>query len=189
MQFLLILVLGGAVFGVCFLLDKGFSKCFRGKKEHRSGLAVRLSKRYSTAGILLTAAGVAAAVYGGGHGWLAPVGGAVVALVGLGLVLYYLTFGVFYDEDGFLLTTFGRRSRAYRYRDIRGQRLYQSYGNLIVELYLADGRTVQLHGAMEGMYPFLDYAFEKWLAQTGRRREECPFYDPQNSCWFPSVEE
>ena len=27
-----------------------------------------------------------------------------------------------------------------------------------------------------------------WLEQTGRRQEDCGFYDPANSCWFPPVE-
>ena len=24
-----------------------------------------------------------------------------------------------------------------------------------------------------------------WLAQTGKKKEDCPYYDPDNSCWFP----
>ena len=53
---------------------------------------------------------------------------------------------------------------------------------------MTDGRTVQLQSAMDGVYPFMDKAFTMWLRQTGRRQEDCSFYDPQNSCWFPPVE-
>ena len=28
-----------------------------------------------------------------------------------------------------------------------------------------------------------------WLAQTGKRKEDCDFYDPDNSCWFPPAEQ
>ena len=58
----------------------------------------------------------------------------------------------------------------------------------LIELYLSDGRAVQVQGTMEGAYAFMDHAFSAWLKQTGRTREDCPFYDPQNSCWFPPVE-
>ena len=104
-------------------------------------------------------------------------------------MVYYMTFGVFYDDNGFLLTTFGKRSHSYRYADIQAQQLYNSYGNIIVELHMADGRTVQLQAGMTGMYPFLDKAFAAWCAQKGLQAEDCEFYDPQNSCWFPPVEE
>jgi hypothetical protein len=61
-------------------------------------------------------------------------------------------------------------------------------GNVIIELHMADGRAVQLQSAMTGAYSFLDAAFEAWLVQTGRNKEECDFYNPENSCWFPTME-
>ena len=176
------------VFGVCFAVDKGFSKTFRNQIQHRSGLSVRLSKRYALFGLILTLVGVLAICVGLTDESILRWGGIAVLLMGLGLITYYLTFGIFYDADSFILTTFGKKSKTYRYADIRSQQLYNSYGQTLIELYLRGGRSVQLQASMTGVYPFLDFAFEMWLLQTGRRSEDCPFHDPDNSCWFPPTE-
>ncbi len=190
MEYIAVLLVAGAVFGLCWLLDKGFAKLFRNQAQHMSGLAVRLNKRYGAIGFVVAALGVASMVAGGTQGnVLLLVAGALLIAMGVALVVYYSTFGVFYDEEGFLLTTFGKRSKPYRYADIQGQQLYVSYGNIIIELYLADGRTFQLQSGMSGAYPFLDKAFARWVEQTGRREEDCAFHDPANSCWFPKMDD
>lgn len=189
MEIVILLLVGVAVFGVCYLVDKGFTKVFRGKVQHTSGLSVRVSKRYGSIGLIIAVLGIAAVFSGAQEGGLLLAGGVVLIVIGICLVTYYMTFGIFYDEDSFILTTFGKRSTEYRYRDIKAQQLYNSYGNIVIELYMTDGRTVQLQSGMKGVYPFLDKAFEMWLQQTGRRREDCAFYDPDNSCWFPSLED
>lgn len=185
MEFIIILVIAAVIFGLCFLVDKLFTRTFRGQPQHRSSLSVRLSKRYGSIGVILAVLGVVAIFVGVDDGWLLTAGGAVLIVGGCALAVYYMSFGVFYDEDGFVLTTFGKRSGTYRYADIQTQQLYMVSGGVVVELHLTDGRTVQLQSTMDGMYPFMDYAFEAWLRQTGRTREACSFYDPQNSCWFP----
>ena len=119
--------------------------------------------------------------------FLAVAIGSLILVVGIALVVYYMTFGVFYDQESFLVTTFGKRSIVYRYGQITGQQLYNASGNLLIELYMDDGRTVQLQAGMTGVYPFLDKAFAKWLEQTGRRQEECDFYKPDQHCWFPPM--
>ena len=58
-----------------------------------------------------------------------------------------------------------------------------------LELHLQDGRTVSLQSTMTDVYPFLDAAFAGWCRQNGKRAEDCPFYDPENSRWFPGLEE
>ena len=58
MQFVIVLLIAAAVFGVCYLVDKGFSKAFRGKAQHRSGMAVRANKRFGVFGVVLTVLGV-----------------------------------------------------------------------------------------------------------------------------------
>ena len=186
MKWLPMLIIAALIFGACFLLDKGFNKLFRGRKEHDSGLSVRLNKRYGSAGLIVFILGVAAVFL---YTPLMIVCGAVLMLGGVALIVYYMTFGVFYDDDGFVLTTFGKKSTAYQYRQIIGQQLYNSAGNIVVELYMEDGRSVQLHSAMTGVYSFLDGAFASWLRQTGRKKEDCSFYDPDNSCWFPNIGE
>lgn len=189
MEWIVILIVAALVFGVCFLIDKGFAKLFRSQAQHYSGLSVRLNKRYATIGIIMFVLGVAAFFAGLNQELLLLLGGLLIVAIGVGLVVYYMTFGVFYDEDTFLLTTFGKKSKAYRYSDIAGQQLYNNYGQTVIELHMTDGRTVHLQGAMPGAYVFLDKAFSAWCRQRGIREEDCAFHDADNSCWFPSVEE
>lgn len=188
MEWAAIIIVAAATFGLCFLVDKGFHKVFRSKEQHASGLSVRLNKRYATIGIVLFFLGVCA-IFAGMKDYLALVyGGIIVVGLGICLVVYYLSFGVFYNEDGFVLTTFGKRSVTYRYNQIQGQLLYNASGNLLIELHMKDGRSVNLQASMVGVYPFMDTAFAGWCAQTGRRPEDCDFHDPDNSLWFPQME-
>ena len=191
MEYVAVIVIIAAVFGVCFLADKGFTRLFRSQAQHRSGLAVRLSKRYGSIGLILVVVGIAAIFTGinGSEGLILPIGGGVLIAMGIALVVYYMTFGVFYDENGFVVTTLGKASTTYTYKNIVAQQLYNNQGHIIIELHLSDGRAVSLQSTMTGVYPFMDYAFEKWCAQTGKTKEDCAFYDPQNSCWFPPVED
>ena len=185
-----VLLVAAATFGLCYLFDKGFEKLFRSQAQHYSGLSVRLNKRYAAFGAILITLGVAAFFTGLESGMVLKVGGILVVLMGAALVIYYATFGVFYDEDSFILTTFGKRSGTYRYRDILGQKLYVIQGgSIVVELHMADGRAVSVQSAMLGVYAFLDTAFAGWCRQKGINSDECTFYDPANSCWFPGVEE
>lgn len=187
MPFILVVV---ATFALCFAVDKGFTKVFRGKEQHKSGLSVRLNKKYGLVGILLGVLGVAAVFAGSRESsMLLLVGGALIIVMGVCLLVYYMTFGIFYDDDRFILTTFGKKSTTYEFRQIKCQQLYNAYGAIIIELQMTDGRAVQLQATMEGVYPFLDKAFSAWLRQTGRTRESCTFHDPDNSCWFPPVED
>ena len=108
-----------------------------------------------------------------------------MGLIGLGLVTHYLTFGIFYDEESFLVSKFGRKSVAYRYDQIKGQMLYISGSSVLIELHMTDGKAVLLQSGMEGVYPFLDKAFDSWCRQKGIDPESCEFHDPANSLWFP----
>lgn len=188
MEWIAVVIVAALIFGLCFLVDKAFTKLFRNQQQHHSGLAVRLSKRYASIGLLVFVLGLSGLFAGLYDGWVLSVISAILMLGGIALVVYYLTFGIYYDEESFLVSTFGKKSGAYPYKDICSQQLYQVYGKIVIELYLKGGRTVQLQAGMEGVYPFLDKAFAKWLEQTGRKQEDCPFYDPQNSCWFPPME-
>lgn len=187
-EIIAVCIIAAAVFGVCFLVDKGFTKLFRNQSQHYSGKAVRLNKRYGSIGLVLTVFGVAVLFAGLPDNWMFIVCSVIVVIVGIGLVVYYMTFGIFYDDQSFVLTTFGKKSTTYFYKNIQGQQLYVTTGGgSVIEIYMDDGRTFQLQSNMGGTYEFLDYAFAAWLQQTGRKQEDCPFYDPQNSCWFPKV--
>ncbi len=176
-------------FALCFGVDKLFTKLFRSQAEHKTGLSVRLNKYYGVFGLVLTAIGIAALISGILDTWMLAVCGALVVLIGVCLIVYFMTFGVFYDKETFVLTTFGKKSHTYRYEDIKCQQLYVLQGgSVVVELQMTDGRAFQLQSTMDGAYPFLDHAYSAWLRQTGRNPEECTFHDTANSCWFPSAD-
>lgn len=185
MEIIVILVMAALVFGVCYLVDKAFAKAFRSKAQHMSGLAVRVSKRYGSFGLVFVVLGIAAIFTGLREGGILLYGGIVVGLMGAAMVVYYLTYGIFYDEDSFLVAKLGRKSVAYRYEQIKGQMLYVSGSSIIVELHMTDGKTVSVQSGMDGAYPFLDKAFAGWCRQKDIDPESCEFHDPDNSLWFP----
>ena len=89
------LIIAALTFGVCFLVDKVFHKTFRSTPQHISGLSVRLNKRYATIGVVLFFLGVCA-LFAGLNGYVALViGGTIVAAMGVSLIVYYMTFGIF----------------------------------------------------------------------------------------------
>lgn len=180
-----ILLVAVVTFLLCFLLDKGFTKLFRSAPQHRSGQSVRLNQYLGIAGLLLAVLGVAAMLTGGK---LLLLGGGILVLVGIFLMVYYMSFGVFYDADSFLVMSFGRKRRTYRYDQIQSQQLYINGNSILLELYLTDGTSMQLQSTMPGWGNFMDAAFAGWCRQKGRMPEECSFHDPDNSCWFPPVE-
>lgn len=182
------LFVAAAVFCCCYLIDKGFSKLFRSKAQHMSGLAVRANKRYGVFGVVLTALGIAGICMGADRVLL--FAGIFVALLGLGCAVYYLSFGIFYDGETFLLSRFLKASRTYRFADIRGQKLFLIQGgNVVIELHMADGSVVSLQSVMDGVYPFLDTAFAAWCLGNNRDPQSCDFHDPAKSLWFPTVED
>lgn len=188
-EFIAVVVVAALTFGACFLIDKGFRRIFRSQQQHRSGKAVRLSKRYGTAGLIVALLGIAGLFAAPSQGVLLWVAGPTLISGGVALVIWYLSFGIFYDEDAFLITGFFQKNRRYTYDAIVSQQLFNSYGNIVVELRLNDGRSVQLQSNMDGTYAFLDFAFRRWLEATGRTEADCPFYQPEQSCWFPPVGE
>ena len=190
MQAIVILLIAALVFAVCWGVDKLFIRLFRSKAQHRSGLAVRSSKRYGLFGVVFFILGIVAISNGTSQGKLLFVGGFIVLFLGIIMAVYYLSFGIFYDDETFLVSSFGRKSLEYRYSDIQKQQLYVvSGGSVIVELWLKNGKTLSLQSGMEGVYPFLDHAFAAWCRQTGRRAEDCAFHDPAKSWWFPHEED
>ena len=188
MQFLFILLIAAAIFG--YLVDQTFTKAFRSKAQHKSGLAVRANKRYGIFGTVLICMGILALCVGITDGPVLLAGGILVLLMGAGLAAYYLSFGIFYDGESFLYCRFGKKDLTYYYKDILGQKLYLVQGgNIIIELHMADGTAVSLQSPMDGVYPFLDTAFAAWCMQTGRDPQACDFHDPSQSLWFPTVED
>ncbi len=190
MQFLPIAIIAGIIFGICYLVDKAFTKAFRSKAQHRSSRAVRANKRYGVFGVGLTVIGIQAILVGITDGPVLLWGGIFVLLMGICLAVYYLSFGIFYDDSSFLLSRFGKADVVYEYSSIRGQKLYLIQGgNVVIELHMADGSAVSVQSAFQGAYPFLDAAFAGWCRQKGLDPDQCNFHDPSNSLWFPTVED
>ena len=130
-----ILLVAAIIFGICYLVDKTFSKLFRSKAQHRSGKAVRANKRYGVFGVILTALGIMAICVGVTDGPILIWGGAFVVLMGICLAVYYLSFGIFYDNETILLQRFGKKDVIYTYKDIVGQKLYLIQGGNIVIVF------------------------------------------------------
>lgn len=185
-----VILVAAAAFLLCFVADKAFTKLFRNRAEHRSGMALRLNKRFATFGVILSVISIAGLMASLENGVAMLVGSLIILLVGVGLIVHYMSFGIYYDHDGFLLSTFGKKSVTYRYNQIRHQKLYLLQGGgTIVELHMTDGRAVQILSSMPDYGKFLDHAFDRWCYQRGLDPENCAFHDPDQSLWFPNEEE
>ena len=60
--YIALILLMAAIFGLCFLVDKGFTKLFRGKAQHMTGRSVRVNKRYGSLGLIVAVLGIAGAL-------------------------------------------------------------------------------------------------------------------------------
>ena len=190
MQAIAIVIIAALVFLICWGVDKLFTKLFRSKAQHRSGMAVRASKRYGIFGVIFSVLGVISVISGIGGDKVLLWAGLAVLLMGVGLAAHYLSFGIFYDGENFLLCRFGKKSQEHRYDEIVSQKLYVlTGGSTLIELTLKDGSTVSVQSTMDGVFPFMDTAFAGWCLETGRKMEDCDFYDPAKSWWFPHEEE
>lgn len=185
-----LLILAAVVFACCFAVDKGFQKLFRDRPEHQSGLAVKHNKRAALFGLILTVLGIAGVLTGIGSDMGLVIMSAIVLLMGIALIVYYLSFGIYYDEETFLVSSLGKKSKARRYEDIREQKLYVVQGgSTIVELHMTDGSVASVQTTMDGACAFLDHAFARWCDQKGIDSDTCDFHDPSSLQWFPAVEE
>ena len=185
------LIVAAATFAAMYGLDKLFTKLFRSQAQHHSGTAVRLKKGYGIAAVLLCVLGVLSLMqYILERDLLMLICTPVLLAMGCGLGAYYLSHGIFYDDDTFLFTTLGKKGVTYRYADITGQKLYGLQGgSYLVELYMADKTTVSIQTSMPGAYDFLDKACHARFRQLGVNSFECDWFDEGQSCWFPPVED
>ena len=187
-KFFAVLIVAGAIFGICFLIDRLFTRLFRNAEQYHSGLSVRLNKRYGSIGLLLCVLGVAGLFTGLSESWILVAGGAFLAVIGTALIIYYISFGIYYDPKGFIHGAFWKKNKLYRFSQIQCQQLFTNGSAIIVELHMDDGRAIQLQPAMIGASDFLDYAYERWKAEKRLSDADCAFHDTDNSCWFPPAE-
>ena len=138
-------------------------------------------------GVLLMALGALVAVSPASAGLKAVA--AVPAACGGLLLAWYLRFSIRWDSEGFTRQDLLRQKRC-RFEEITGQLLYVTTGGgVLLELQLADGSALSLRSGMDGVYAFMDAAFAGWLKQKGLTEEDCLWHDPEQSCWFPNMEE
>lgn len=188
MKLLPVIIVVALTFGICFLLDFIFRKLFRNKIQHKSGLSVKASKKYAAFGLIAVSLGVAA-LFSAKTGLWVVIAGSAMILLGVCLIVYFLTFGIYYDEESFIYSSFGHKNRVYKYECIIAQQLYASGANMVIELHLSDGSTLQLQSTMDGVYPFMNKAFHGWVRQNNKLIEDCKFYDPHRFSWFPDAQE
>lgn len=185
-----VIVIAALAFGLCFAVDKLYTKLFRSRAQHRSGQSVRHSKRYGSIGLVLAVIGLAALMTGIGNNTALVVGSLIVLALGVGLIIYYLSSGIYYDDAGFLVESFGKRSAFYSYGQILHQQLYTLQGGgIIVELHMENGEAVQVVSNMPEYDRFLAFAFRQWCKCKGMDPENCSFHDPETGRWFPAKEE
>lgn len=189
MEFIPVLVVVALTLGICFLADKVFVKLFRNRAQHRSGMSVKASKRYATIGLVIGALGVVALVAAYKQGVLILISGIVMLLLGICFITYYLCFGIYYNEESFIYSSFGRKSRTYMFKDIVSQQVYASGASIIIELHLSDGCSIQLQSSMNGVVRFMNKAFDGWLSQNNLALDDCSFHDPEKNAWFPNAQE
>ena len=188
MQLVATLIILAAMFGLCFLVDKLFTRLFRSRKEQRSGLAVHYNKRTALFGLLLVVLGIFSTMTGAQKSLFLLIGGIVVLLGGIALLVYYLSFGIFYDDESILVSAFLKKSRTYVYSDIVHQTVLIAGGTLLAEVYFADGSAITVASNMDGAVPFLDHAFARWCEARGIAPDQCAFHDPGQFRWFPEEE-
>lgn len=190
MKAIAIILVAAIVFGVCRAVDLAFTKAFRSKAQHMSGLAIRASKRYGVFGVVMSVLGILGICSGIAGDKVLLFAGIFVLLLGICLTVYYLSYGIFYDGESMLVSKFGKKSRSYLFREIEQQHLYVvTGGNIVIELNMADGSAVSIQSNMDGVYRFLDTAFAGWCMQKNIDPQSCSFHDPSKSWWFPHEEE
>lgn len=186
-----VIIVAAITFAVLFGLDKLFGKIFRGKQQHKSGLSVKLPKRYAIVSLLLCLLGILVLMQlFNGFDRLMLFAGIVVLLMGIGFGAYYLGFGIYYDDESFVYSNFGKPSVTYRYADIDAQQLFVTTGgSILVDLFMNDGKCVGLQSTMQGVYPFLDKACHARFRQLGINSAECEWFNESESRWFPPKED
>ena len=189
MEYIPVIIIVCLTIVICIALDKLYKLVFRNKIQHKIGSRVKLSKRYGTIGLILLTLGIAALFAVGSRGWIAIVAGVGMILIGICLVVYFLSFGIYYDDESFIYSSFAKKSRTYTFAQIVSQTLYVNGAGVILELHLSEDDSIQLQSSMVGFNQFMNQAFKTWSKKNGIDESECSFYDPQKFSWFPEAKE
>ena len=187
MQYVAPLVLCALVFFLCWCIDTLVKKLFPKKPQQYSGRAVRLPRLSSILGIGLTFLSfVALLFYWEEFSTVVRIACLLTLALGAGLLVQYLSFAVYYDEDGFVYRSLGKKAKTYAYGDIRGQRSILSRSGVVSSLYVGEDE-LQLTSSMKGLNEFLKFAFRRWCEETGTDPESVENH-PQYLTYFPELQ-
>ena len=185
MKYVLLAILCGLVFLVCFLIDT-LVKRLRPKTELEKGkLVVRLPRRSAIFGVLLLFFPLVVVLFfmPEGGSVIISVGCAVSAVLGIVLLVSYFSFAIWYDDETFLYKSFRHKKTLYHYSQIKGQRSLLTRGGDNTILFVADDE-INLYSAMQGLGPFLSKAFYKWC-QCKSIEPSSVENNPSMLTWFP----
>lgn len=181
MKYVLLVLFLAAVFGLCFLADRGIGKV-QAWAQRRP--VVRLPLHYPVLSLLLLLAAPVSAWYGLTHA--APlffVGAVLLAGISLYAAWTYRRTGIDYTGDHFTFRS-GRQKKTFQFRQIQGQRVAISRGKSCLVLCTEEGNVV-LYSNMQGFTAFLEVAYAGWCRQRGLDPQAQDWHDPQDHRWFP----
>lgn len=187
MKYVLLIAFCGIIFLLCFLIDKLFQKIFPRSETEKRGQVVRLPRRNAVTSIILIFVAVSVLLF------LMPEGGDTLMLVGcivaiiMGVIILvnYLGFAIYFDDEGFVYKDLRRKKTAYRYSQIRGQRSVQTRSGINSTLFVADDE-INVYSSMQNLNTFLSKAFYQWckVKQIDPATIE---NNPRMFTWFPDI--
>lgn len=187
MKYILYLLLIAVIFGLVALVDFIFGKLFPKSKTQTHGKTVRMPRYSFIVGILIAILCIIGLLFYTEADLFLRIGMVAAMVMGSYMVVNYIRFGIFYDEDGFEFRTLTKKARHYRYADITGQRSFLARSGLNTSLIVA-GDEIPLNGAMNGLPEFMSHAFFAWCRETDRNPDEQE-YDPTTLRYFPQPED
>ena len=179
----ILLCIGAATFGLCFLVDRLIQRLRH--KNAPPKPCVRQPKRAISIGIVLVFVGIAVSLFVGGA--LALVCGCLIVLMGAVLVGSYFLFSIHYDAEGFTYRSL-KGSGHYLYNQIRGEQAIATRSGITVMLYVGD-TIVEMSEAMQGVREFLSHAYAARCRQMNLDPATCPPPAPRELVWFPEPPE
>ena len=187
-KYILYILLIAVIFGIIALLDKLAKAIFPGLRGDDGKAVVRQPRYAPILGLLFALLGLVCLLWVPmGEETLLWCGGLVALLIGVYVLVSFLRFGIFYDEEGFTFRTLTKAAKTYRYTDITGQRSFVAKSGLNTTLYVG-GDEIPLNGSMQGISAFLRKAFYRWCEARGLDPDSVQT-DPATLTYFPEPDE
>ena len=114
--------------------------------------------------------------------------GCVIAIVlGVIMLVNYLSFAIYYDDEGFVYKDLRRKKTSYHYSQIRGQRSVMTRSGVNSILFVGKDE-LNVYSTMQDLNAFLNKAFYKWceIKQIDPASVE---NNPAMFTWFPDPDQ